>query len=93
MSVSQRFARALAERSRPALSQTNPHSLHQDHGFRRVERRRGDGVRGGSIRVATWRKCLSLLNHHGHDHAEGKGLGMNPMKVTRARCRTMFGMR
>ena len=27
-----------------------------------------------------------------HDHAEAKGMGMNPMNVTHARCRAMLGM-
>jgi hypothetical protein len=29
---------------------------------------------------------------HTHDHAEAKGMGMNPMRVTHARCRRMLGM-
>lgn len=29
---------------------------------------------------------------HAHDHAEAKGMGMNPMNVTHARCRQMIGM-
>ena len=29
---------------------------------------------------------------HTHDHAEAKGMGMNPMNVTHARCRQMMGM-
>jgi hypothetical protein len=29
---------------------------------------------------------------HKHDHAEAKGMGMNPMRVTHARCRRMLGM-
>jgi len=29
---------------------------------------------------------------HSHDHAEAKGMGMNPMNVTHARCRQMLGM-
>ncbi len=29
---------------------------------------------------------------HRHDHAEAKGMGMNPMNVTHARCRAMMGM-
>ena len=29
---------------------------------------------------------------HRHDHAEVKGMGMNPMNVTHARCRAMLGM-
>lgn len=30
---------------------------------------------------------------HRHDHSEAKGMGMNPMNVTHARCRTMLGMK
>ena len=29
---------------------------------------------------------------HAHDHAQAKGMGMNPMNVTHARCREMLGM-
>jgi len=29
---------------------------------------------------------------HRHDHAEAKGMGMNPMNVTHARCRQMLGI-
>lgn len=29
---------------------------------------------------------------HTHDHAESKGMGMNPMNVTHARCRQMLGI-
>ena len=29
---------------------------------------------------------------HTHDHAEAKGMAMNPMNVTHARCRRMLGM-
>jgi hypothetical protein len=29
---------------------------------------------------------------HAHDHAQAKGMGMNPMNVTHARCRQMLGM-
>lgn len=29
---------------------------------------------------------------HRHDHAEAKGVGMNPMNVSHARCRQMLGM-
>jgi hypothetical protein len=29
---------------------------------------------------------------HAHDHAEIKGMGMNPMNVSHARCREMLGM-
>lgn len=29
---------------------------------------------------------------HTHDHAEAKGIGVNPMNVTHARCRQMLGM-
>jgi hypothetical protein len=29
---------------------------------------------------------------HTHDHAEARGVGVNPMNVTHARCRQMLGM-
>ena len=29
---------------------------------------------------------------HIHDHAEARGMGMNPMRVTHDRCRQMLGM-
>ena len=29
---------------------------------------------------------------HQHDHAEAKGMGMNAMNATHARCRQMLGM-
>lgn len=31
--------------------------------------------------------------NHQHDHAEAKGMGMNPMNVTHARCREMLNAR
>lgn len=30
---------------------------------------------------------------HIHDHAESKGMGLNPMHVTHSRCRKMLGIR
>lgn len=30
--------------------------------------------------------------NHTHDHAEAKGMGVNPMNVTHARCREMLKM-
>lgn len=30
---------------------------------------------------------------HVHDHAEEKGMGLNPMNVTHARCRSMLGIK
>jgi hypothetical protein len=29
---------------------------------------------------------------HTHDHAEAKGMGLNPMNVTHVRCRQMVGL-
>jgi len=30
---------------------------------------------------------------HAHNHAEEKGMGLNPMNVTHARCRSMLGVK
>lgn len=39
--------------------------------------------------------CEQMERHmgteHRHDHAEAKGMGVNPMNVTHARCRQMLG--
>lgn len=40
--------------------------------------------------------CEQMERHmgtdHRHDHAEAKGMGVNPMNVSHARCRQMLGM-
>ncbi|MXO76153.1 hypothetical protein GRI40_13115 [Altererythrobacter aerius] len=47
---------------------------------------------GSQERAYCERMEREMGTDHRHDHAEAKGMGMNPMNVTHARCRQMLGI-